>query len=60
MERAENRTAKAKAAKELSEDDLARIDEMLSNGVSQRKVAEAMRVSQSFISRLKTPESPTL
>ena len=52
--RAAQRTAKAKAAKELSEDDLARIDEMLNNGVSQRKVAEAMGVSQSFISRLKT------
>jgi len=58
--RAEKRAAKAKATKELSEDDLARIAEMLSNGVSQRKVAEAMGVSQSFISRLKTPESPTL
>jgi predicted transcriptional regulator len=45
------RTAKAKAAKELSEDDLARIDEMLNNGVSQRKVAEAMGVSQSFVQR---------
>ena len=60
MERAENRTAKAKAAKELSKDDLARIAEMLNNGVSHRKIAEAMGVSQSFISRLKTPESPTL
>ena len=60
MERAENRTAKAKAAKELSKDDLARIAEMLNNGVSQRKIAEAMGVSQSFICRLKTPESPTL
>jgi hypothetical protein len=58
--RAEKRAAKAKKAKELSEDDLARIAEMLSNGVRQRKVAEAMGVSQSFISRLKTPESPTL
>ena len=58
--RAVQRTAKAKEAKELSKDDLARIAEMLSNGVSQRKVAEAMGVSQSFISRLKTPESPTL
>ena len=51
MERAENRTAKTKAARELREDDLARIAEMLSNGVSQRKVAEAMGVSQSFIQR---------
>ena len=51
MERAERRAAKAKAAKELSEDDLARIDEMLNNGVSQRKVAEAMGVSQSFVQR---------
>ena len=49
--RAKNRAAKAKAAKELSEDDLARIDEMLNNGVSQRKVAEAMGVSQSFVQR---------
>ncbi len=49
--RAEKRAAKAKKAKELSEDDLARIAEMLSNGVSQRKVAEAMGVSQSFIQR---------
>ena len=51
MERAENRTAKTKAARELDEDDLARIDEMLNNGVSQRKIAEAMGVSQSFIQR---------
>ena len=49
--RAEQRTAKAKTAKELSEDDLARIDEMLNNGVSQRKIAEAMGVSQSFVQR---------
>ena len=55
--RAEKRAAKAKTAKELSEDDLARIDEMLSNGVSQRKIAEIMGVSQAFISRLKTLES---
>ena len=34
MERAEKRTAKAKAAKELSKDDLARIDEMLNNGLA--------------------------
>ena len=53
MERAENRTAKAKAAKELSKDDLARIAEMLNNGVSHRKIAEAMGVSQSFICRLR-------
>ena len=58
MERAENRAAKAKAARELREDDLARIDEMLNNGVSQRKIAEAMGVSQAFISRYKTAESP--
>jgi DNA invertase Pin-like site-specific DNA recombinase len=51
MERAEKRAAKAKAARELSEDDLARIDEMLNNGVSQRKIAEAMGVSQSFVQR---------
>ena len=51
MERAKKRAAKAKAARELSEDDLARIDEMLNNGVSQRKIAEAMGVSQSFVQR---------
>lgn len=51
MERAENRTAKTKAARELRENDLARIAEILNNGVSQRKSAEAMGVSQSFISR---------
>jgi predicted transcriptional regulator len=33
---------------------------MLSNGVSQRKVAEVMGVSQSFISRYKAAESPPL
>ena len=58
--RAVQRTAKAKAAKGLSKDDLARIAEMLNNGISQRKIAEAMGVSQSFISRYKTAESPTL
>lgn len=51
MERAENRTAKTKAARELREDDLARIAEILNNGVSQRKSAEAMGVSQSFVQR---------
>ena len=50
-ERAKKRTAKAKKAKELSKNDLVRIDEMLSNGVSQRKIAEAMGVSQSFVQR---------
>jgi len=55
--RAEKRAAKARKAKELSEDDLVRIDNMLSNGVSQRKIAEAMGVSQAFISRYKTLES---
>ena len=60
MERAKKRAAKAKAARELSEADLARIDEMLSKGVSQRKIAEAMGVSQSFISRYKSAESATL
>ncbi len=49
--RAEKRAAKAKAARELSEDDLARIAEMLNNGVSQRKIEEAMGVSQSFVQR---------
>jgi hypothetical protein len=50
-ERAKKRTAKAKKAKELSKDDLARIDEMLDNGVNQRKIAEAMGVSQALVSR---------
>lgn len=49
--RAKNRAAKARKAKELSKDDLVRIDEMLSNGISQRKIAEAMGVSQSFVQR---------
>ena len=49
--RAKERAAKAKAARELSEADLLRIEEMLSNGVSQRKVAKAMGVSQSFVQR---------
>ena len=59
-QRAQKRTAKAKAAKELSKDDLVKIDEMLNNGVSQRKIAEAMGVSQAFISRYKSLESPPL
>jgi len=58
--RAEKRAAKAKAARELDEDDLARVAEMLNNGVSQRKIAEAMGVSQAFISRYKTAESAPL
>lgn len=49
--RAEKRAAKAKTAKELSEEDLAGIDEMLNNGVSQRKIAEVMGVSQAFVQR---------
>ena len=49
--RAEQSAAKAKAAKELNEDDLVRIEEMLSNGVSQRKIAEALGVSQAFVQR---------
>ena len=51
MERAEKRAAKAKKARELSEDGLVRIDNMLSNEISQRKIAEAMGVSQSFVQR---------
>ena len=51
MERAENRTAKTKAARELTEDDLARIAEILNNGISQNKTAEVMGVSQSFVQR---------
>ena len=51
MERAEKRAAKAKKARELSKDDLARIAEILNNGISQRKIAEVMGVSQSFVQR---------
>ena len=58
--RAKRRAAKAKTAKELSKDELARIDEMLNNGVNQRKIAKAMGVSQAFISRYKTAESVPL
>ena len=49
--RAKQRAAKTKKAKELSKDDIVRIDSMRSNGVSQRKVAEVMGVSQSFVQR---------
>ena len=59
-ERAKKKSAKAKAAKELSYNDLVRIGELLNNGVSQRKVAEIMGVSQSFIQRNKPRESPPL
>ena len=45
------RAVKAKVAKALSEADLVRISELLSNGVSQRSVAEIMGVSQSFVQR---------
>lgn len=57
--RAKKRAAKAKKAKELNKDDLLRIDKMLNNVVSQRKIAEAMGVSQAFISRYRAavPES---
>ena len=33
---------------------------MLNNGISQRKIAEAMGVSQAFISRYKSPNQPPL
>jgi len=51
VERAEKRAAKAEKARELSKDDLARIAEILNNGISQRKIAEVMGVSQSFVQR---------
>ena len=51
MERAEKRAAKAKKTRELSKDDLARIAEILNNGISQSKTAEVMGVSQSFVQR---------
>jgi hypothetical protein len=60
LEKAKQKAAKAEIAKALSEDNLVRISELLSNGVSQRSVAEIMGVSQSFIQRNKPRESPTL
>ena len=54
---AKQKAMKAKVAKALSEADLVRISELLSNGVSQRTVAEIMGVSQSFIQRNKPHES---
>ncbi len=60
LEKAKQKAMKAKVAKALSEADLVRISELLSNGVSQRTVAEIMGVSQSFIQRNKPHESPTL
>jgi hypothetical protein len=60
LEKAKRRAVKTEVAKALSETDLVRISELLSNGVSQRSVAEIMGVSQSFIQRNKPRESPTL
>ena len=60
LEKAKQRAVKAKVAKALSKADLERISELLSNGVSQRTVAEIMGVSQSFIQRNKPRESLTL
>ena len=51
QEKSKQRAVKAKVAKALSEADLVRINELLSNGISQRTVAEIMGVSQSFIYR---------
>ena len=51
LEKTKQKAMKAKVAKALSEADLVRISELLSNGVSQRTVAEIMGVSQSFIQR---------
>ena len=51
LEKAKQKAMKAKVAKALSEADLVRISELLSNGVSQRTVAEIMGVSQSFMQR---------
>ena len=51
LRKAKQKAMKAKVAKALSEADLVRISELLSNGVSQRTVAEIMGVSQSFIQR---------
>ena len=51
LEKAKQKAAKAEVAKALSEADLVRIRELLSNGVSQHTVAEIMGVSQSFMQR---------
>ena len=51
LEKAKQKAAKAEVAKALSEADLVRIRELLSNGVSQHTVAETMGVSQSFMQR---------
>ena len=51
LKKAKQKAAKAEVAKALSEIDLVRISELLSNGVSQRSVAEIMGVSQSFVQR---------
>ena len=53
LEKAKQKAMKAKVAKALSEAGLVRISKLLSNGVSQRTVAEIMGVSQSFIQRNK-------
>ena len=60
LKKAKQKAAKTEVAKALSETDLVRISELLSNGVSQRSVAEVMGVSQSFIQRNKPHESATL
>jgi len=60
LEKAKQKAMKAKVAKALSEADLVRISELLSNGVSQRTVAEIMGVSQSFIQRRVSSSSNSL
>ena len=60
LEKAKQKAMKAKVAKALSEADLERISELLSNGVSQRTVAEIMGVSQSFIQRRVSSSSNNL
>ena len=55
LEKTKQKAMKAKVAKALSEDDLVRMSELLSNRVSLRKMAEIMGVSQSFIYRTKPP-----
>jgi hypothetical protein len=60
LDKAVERRKKIQKAKQLSAGDLAEITAMRSKGHSQRIIAAQMGVSQSFIQRHKSHESPTL
>ena len=53
LKTAQIRLAKTKAGKELGAEELARLGQLLENGVSQRKVGEIMGVSRAFVQRFK-------